>query len=102
MEGLPVTIRLLDPPLHEFLPSARRLMVDIASLPSASAKQKKEMVEEYREYGAKGAGDLKKVLSTLLGARRRVARVQSHAWASRVPLGNYLSGNNRDAGASYL
>ena len=23
MEGFPVTIRLLDPPLHEFLPSAR-------------------------------------------------------------------------------
>ena len=25
MEGLPVTIRLLDPPLHEFLPSAEEL-----------------------------------------------------------------------------
>ena len=24
MQGLPVTIRLLDPPLHEFLPTARR------------------------------------------------------------------------------
>jgi pyruvate,orthophosphate dikinase len=24
MEGLPVTIRLLDPPLHEFLPHTRR------------------------------------------------------------------------------
>ena len=35
MEGLPVTIRLLDPPLHEFLPKREKLMVDIASLPSA-------------------------------------------------------------------
>jgi len=41
-------------------------MVDIASLSSASPKQKKELVAEYREYGAKGAGDLKKILSVLL------------------------------------
>jgi phosphoenolpyruvate-protein kinase (PTS system EI component) len=27
MEGLPVTVRLLDPPLHEFLPSLERLLV---------------------------------------------------------------------------
>ncbi len=66
MEGLPVTIRLLDPPLHEFLPKREKLMVDIASLSSASPKQKKELVAEYREYGAKGAGDLKKILSVLL------------------------------------
>ncbi len=66
MNGLPVTIRLLDPPLHEFLPKREKLMVDIASLPSAKAKQKKELVEEYREYGVKGAGDLKKILSALL------------------------------------
>jgi pyruvate, orthophosphate dikinase len=66
MDGLPVTIRLLDPPLHEFLPKREQLMVDIASLPSASPKQKKSLVEEYKEYGAKGAGDLKKVLSALL------------------------------------
>jgi pyruvate,orthophosphate dikinase len=66
MEGLPVTIRLLDPPLHEFLPKREKLMVDIAGLASASPKQKKTLVEEYREYGVKGAGDLKKILSTLL------------------------------------
>jgi pyruvate,orthophosphate dikinase len=66
MDGLPVTIRLLDPPLHEFLPKREKLMVDIASLPSANAKQKKALVEEYHEYGAKGAGDLKKVLPGLL------------------------------------
>ena len=66
MDGLPVTIRLLDPPLHEFLPKREKLMVDIATLPSAKAKQKKALVEEYREYGAKDAGDLKKILSGLL------------------------------------
>jgi len=66
MEGLPVTIRLLDPPLHEFLPKREKLMVDIASLASANARQKKTLVEEYRDYGAKGAGDLKKILPQLL------------------------------------
>ena len=66
MDGLPVTIRLLDPPLHEFLPKREKLMVDIASLPSASPKQKKDLVDEYRDYGAKGVGDLKKILPELL------------------------------------
>ena len=66
MDGLPVTIRLLDPPLHEFLPKREKLMVDIASLPSAGSKEKKALLEEYREYGAKGAADLKKVLPALL------------------------------------
>ncbi len=29
MDGLPVTIRLLDPPLHEFLPNSKELAVEI-------------------------------------------------------------------------
>ncbi|WP_093798125.1 pyruvate, phosphate dikinase [Sporomusa acidovorans] len=32
MEGLPVTIRLLDPPLHEFLPSLEELLVETTEL----------------------------------------------------------------------
>jgi pyruvate,orthophosphate dikinase len=32
MEGFPVTIRLLDPPLHEFLPDAEELMVEITKM----------------------------------------------------------------------
>ncbi len=32
MEGYPVTIRLLDPPLHEFLPNAEELLVQITRL----------------------------------------------------------------------
>jgi len=66
MDGLPVTIRTLDPPLHEFLPRREELMVDIALLSSYSAKQKKELVAKYKDYGVKGAGDLKKVLPGLL------------------------------------
>ncbi len=32
MDGLPVIIRLLDPPLHEFLPSAHDLMLELTDL----------------------------------------------------------------------
>jgi len=32
MEGLPITIRLLDPPLHEFLPSEEELLVEVTTL----------------------------------------------------------------------
>ena len=66
MDGLPVTIRTLDPPLHEFLPRREDLMVDIALLSSYGAKQKKELVTKYKDYGVKGAGDLKKALPVLL------------------------------------
>jgi pyruvate,orthophosphate dikinase len=34
MDGLPVTIRLLDPPIHEFLPTASQLTYDIEHLRS--------------------------------------------------------------------
>ncbi len=67
MDGLPVTIRTLDPPLHEFLPRREDLMVDIALLSRYSAKQKKELVAKYKDYGIKGVGDLKKALPVLLG-----------------------------------
>jgi pyruvate,orthophosphate dikinase len=39
MRGLPVTIRLLDPPLHEFLPNEEDLMQKIFELKSGSGKQ---------------------------------------------------------------
>src|ERR1035441_4760232 len=66
MDGLPVTIRTLDPPLHEFLPRREDLMVEIATLPHADAKEKKALVARYSDYGAKRVGDLKKLLPTLL------------------------------------
>jgi pyruvate, orthophosphate dikinase len=66
MDGLPVTIRTLDPPLHEFLPRREDLMVEIATFSHADAKQKKELVKRYADYGAKDLGDLKKLLPTLL------------------------------------
>jgi pyruvate,orthophosphate dikinase len=66
MDGLPVTIRTLDPPLHEFLPRREDLMVEIATLPHADAKEKKALLERYSDYGANGVGDLKKLLPALL------------------------------------
>src|SRR5450432_4803151 len=66
MNGFPVTIRTLDPPLHEFLPPREELMVNIATLSYMDAKQKKTLVAKYRDYGVKAAGDLKKVLPELL------------------------------------
>ena len=66
MDGFPVTIRTLDPPLHEFLPRREDLMVDIATLQYADAKEKKSLVSKYRDYGAKAVTDLKKLMPMLL------------------------------------
>ncbi len=62
MDGFPVVIRTLDPPLHEFLPKRENLMVDIAKLPHASSKEKKEMAANYGVT----VGELKKSLPELL------------------------------------
>jgi pyruvate,orthophosphate dikinase len=58
MEGLPVTIRLLDPPLHEFLPKREELMVEIAVMqakraPKATVTKKEKLlqrVEDLHEF----------------------------------------------------
>src|SRR5918912_50712 len=39
MRGLPVTIRLLDPPLHEFLPKEEDLMERIFEMKSSGSKE---------------------------------------------------------------
>jgi pyruvate, orthophosphate dikinase len=58
MAGYPVTIRLLDPPLHEFLPKREDLMVEIAQLEltgrdAARLEEKRRLlarVEELHEF----------------------------------------------------
>jgi len=62
MDGFPVVIRTLDPPLHEFLPKREELMVDLAKLPHADSQTKKEMAKRYKI----SVGDLKKQLPVLL------------------------------------
>ena len=52
MNGYPVVIRTLDPPLHEFLPKREDLMVDIAVLPYAGTPKKKEIAARYGRFGA--------------------------------------------------
>ena len=39
MDGLPVTIRLIDPPLHEFLPDLTELSVGVALADDARRPQ---------------------------------------------------------------
>ncbi|HXK05100.1 MAG TPA: pyruvate, phosphate dikinase [Verrucomicrobiae bacterium] len=65
MNGFPVVIRTLDPPLHEFLPKREDLMVDIALLPYADIKKKRELVAKYVRFGAE-VKNLKTVLPELL------------------------------------
>jgi pyruvate,orthophosphate dikinase len=47
MHGTPVTIRTIDPPLHEFLPKREDLMVDIAKL-EATGKTGKVLDEKHK------------------------------------------------------
>ena len=50
MKGLPVTIRLLDPPLHEFLPHTDKDIDELAEamkVPAAALKQKAEFLHEF-------------------------------------------------------
>ena len=53
MDGLPVTVRLLDPPLHEFLPDHTELAVEVALAEAGVGKVKKKELEEKRELLAK-------------------------------------------------
>ncbi len=50
MEGLPVTIRLLDPPLHEFLPQADEEVEALAAklgVAAAALRQKRDALQEF-------------------------------------------------------
>jgi pyruvate, orthophosphate dikinase len=65
MNGFPVVIRTLDPPLHEFLPKREELMVDQAVLPAADIKKKRELVAKYKRFGAE-VKTLKPIIDGLL------------------------------------
>ena len=77
MAGLPVTIRLLDPPLHEFLPHGE---AEFAELAEAAGHRRRRAQ----------------------APRRRAARVQPDARPSRLPARHHLPRNLRDAGARDL
>ncbi len=50
MDGLPVTIRLLDPPLHEFLPHDEKGQADVARSIGVPVDKVKHRVEELHEF----------------------------------------------------
>ena len=49
MSGLPVTIRLLDPPLHEFLPRTEKEINEVASIVNLPVKEVESRIEELHE-----------------------------------------------------
>ncbi len=49
MSGLPVTVRLLDPPLHEFLPRTNKEINEVANEVSLSVKEVESRIEELHE-----------------------------------------------------
>jgi pyruvate,orthophosphate dikinase len=50
MSGLPVTIRLLDPPLHEFLPHTDEEIDEVAAAMGASAEKLRSRASELSEF----------------------------------------------------
>ena len=53
MDGFPVTVRLLDPPLHEFLPNHVDLEVEVALAEAGAKKMSKAKLAERKEILAK-------------------------------------------------
>jgi pyruvate,orthophosphate dikinase len=49
MQGTPVTIRTLDPPLHEFLPKREDLMVQVATLRAQGEKKNRAKIAKLSE-----------------------------------------------------
>jgi len=50
MNGKPVTIRTLDPPLHEFLPHSAKEIEELAGVLNISVKKLKEKIESLHEF----------------------------------------------------
>ncbi|VVT20911.1 pyruvate, phosphate dikinase [Hoeflea sp. EC-HK425] len=50
MKGLPVTIRLLDPPLHEFLPKTDEEIAEVAGVIGVSVEKLSQRVDELHEF----------------------------------------------------
>ncbi len=50
MQGLPVTIRLLDPPLHEFLPHSDEEIAEVAAAMGADPRKLADRARELHEF----------------------------------------------------
>ena len=90
MDGLPVTIRLIDPPLHEFLPDLTDLCVKVALAGDQASEQDRTLLDAVRRLheqnpmlGLRGVR-LGLVIPGLFGMQ---VRAIAHAAADRVKAG---------------
>src|ERR1022692_2904543 len=90
MDGLPVTIRLLDPPLHEFLPDLTELSVKIALAGDNATEQDHQLLEAVRRLheenpmlGLRGV----RLGLVIPGLYAMQVRAIAHAAADRVQAG---------------
>ena len=92
MSGLPVTIRLLDPPLHEFLPSSKELELaikqlefDLTSVPGEErARLEKELAEKVDLLGTVERLEESNPMLGMRGVRLGVARPGLYAMQVRA------------------
>ena len=90
MDGLPVTIRLIDPPLHEFLPDLTELSVKIALAGDGATEQDRKLLEAVRRLheqnpmlGLRGV----RLGLVIPGLFAMQVRAIAHAAADRVQAG---------------
>jgi pyruvate, orthophosphate dikinase len=90
MDGLPVTIRLLDPPLHEFLPDLTELSVKVALAGDNATPQEEKLLEAVRRLheqnpmlGLRGV----RLGLVIPGLYDMQVRAIAHAAADRVQAG---------------
>lgn len=82
MDGLPVVIRLIDPPLHEFLPKYEELIVQVNTLRLLAAQSATSIVEVMaradevlaKEIEEAGKGDFRAGVRRLLAEKERLLR----------------------------
>jgi pyruvate, orthophosphate dikinase len=98
MEGLPVCIRLFDPPLHEFLPHTREGMRELAEAldkPLSEVTRRAEALSEFNPMlGMRGCGWVWCCRKSMKCRRRRFSRRPS-PWVSAAFRG---AGNHDPAG----
>jgi pyruvate,orthophosphate dikinase len=90
MDGLPVTIRLLDPPLHEFLPDLTDLSVKVALAGDQATGKDRKLLEEVRRLheqnpmlGLRGV----RLGLVIPGLYAMQVRAIAHAAADRIKAG---------------
>jgi pyruvate,orthophosphate dikinase len=91
MDGLPVTIRLIDPPLHEFLPDLTEMSVKVALAGDSASQKDRKLLEAVRRLHEQNPMlGLRGVRLGLLipGLFAMQVRAIAHAAAERVKSGS--------------